>query len=164
MTKKAQHVQAEQVQAETAWEALFRAQVDLTRRFEQDDIFGDITFKEYDVLFTLRSGPQRGLRLRDLNRQVLLHQSALSRLVERLEHRGFVIRTVDENDGRGTLIQLTQLGKEKQRQLGAKHVEQIRTYVGGALTQEELDHLAAITTKLRNAQTHIPSIKENDHV
>lgn len=150
--------------AETAWEGLFRAQVDLIRRFEQDNIFGEITFKEYDVLFTLRSGPSQGLRLRDLNRQVLLHQSALSRLVERLEQRGLVIRTSDENDGRGTLIQLTKQGKMMQRLVGRKHLEQIRAYVGGALTPEELVQLAAITAKLRDSQPSIPSIKENNHV
>ena len=159
MTKK-----AGQAQAEAAWESLFRAQVELIRRFEQDNVFDDITFKEYDVLFTLRSGPEQGLRLRDLNRQVLLHQSALSRLVERLERRGLVTRTQDANDRRGTLIQLTDQGKDKQRQLGREHVKQINAYVGGALSPEELVQLATITAKLRDGQSDIPSVKENPHV
>lgn len=143
-----------------AWEALFRAQVDLLRRFEQDDIFGDVSFKEYDVLFTLRLGSSKGMRLRDLNRQVLLHQSALSRLVERLEQRGLVSRCPDEHDGRGTLIRLTPEGLATQRKVGAKHMAQIQAYVGGALTSQELDQLQAIATKLRNAQATIPSVKE----
>lgn len=156
--------EVQRAQAEAAWEGLFRAQVDLIRRFEQDDIFGEITFKEYDVLFTLRSGPLQGLRLRDLNRQVLLHQSALSRLVERLEQRGLVTRALDENDRRGTLIRITQQGKDTQRQVGVKHLEQIRAYVGGALTPDELVQLTAITRKLRDSQAGITSVKEKQDV
>lgn len=151
-------------QAEGAWEAVFRAQSDLIRRFEQDEIFGEITFKEYDVLFTLRSGPRHGLRLKDLNRQVLLHQSALSRLVDRLEKRELVSRCPDENDGRGALIRLTEKGLNTQREVGRKHLGQIQAYVGGALTTHELTQLTSLARKLREAQPKIPSVKENKNV
>lgn len=147
--------------AAQAWEALFRAQVELLRRFEGDAIFGDVTFKEYDVLFTLRSGPKQGMRLKDLNREVLLHQSALSRLVERLEQRGLVLRCADKTDGRGTMIQLTEQGEAKQREVGRKHIGQIQAYVGGALTAQELEQLASIASKLRAQQALIPSVKES---
>lgn len=147
--------------AAQAWEAMFRAQVELLRRFEGDSIFNDVTFKEYDVLFTLRSGPKGGMRLKDLNRAVLLHQSALSRLVERLEQRGLVLRCADKSDGRGTMIQLTEQGLATQREIGRKHVGQMMAYVGGALTAQELEQLAAIASKLRHQQPHIPSIKES---
>ncbi|XBH22712.1 MarR family transcriptional regulator [Jonesiaceae bacterium BS-20] len=150
--------------AAQAWEALFRAQVELLRRFESDAIFGDITFKEYDVLFTLRSGPEHGMRLKDLNRAVLLHQSALSRLVERLEQRGLLLRCADESDGRGTMIQLTEQGLDKQREVGRKHVGQIQAYVGGALTTQELEQLTSIASKLRQQQTLIPSVKDASNV
>lgn len=41
-----------------AWEALFRAQVSLMRRFTADDIWDPISLREYDVLFTLSKCPE----------------------------------------------------------------------------------------------------------
>ena len=43
-----------------AWESLFRAQVALMRRFQRDDVWGALSIREYDVMFTLsrcRAGP-----------------------------------------------------------------------------------------------------------
>ena len=39
-------------EAAEAWEALFRAQVALMRRFQRDDVWDPLTIREYDVLFT----------------------------------------------------------------------------------------------------------------
>lgn len=40
-------------EAAEAWEALFRAQVALMRRFSAEDVWGEASIREYDVLFTL---------------------------------------------------------------------------------------------------------------
>ncbi len=144
--------------ASQAWESLFRAQVDLRRRFEADEVFDVISFQEYDVLFTLHTGPDTGMRLRDLNRDLLLHQSSLSRLVERLEARGLVERCADESDGRGTLIKLTEQGRRQQRATALAHVRQIAAYVGEALSAEELTQLYTLTAKLRAAQPDIARV------
>jgi len=89
--------------AAEAWEALFRAQVTLMRRLQADDIWGDLSMREYDVLFTLSRCPD-GLRMRDLNAYVLLSQPSLSRLVDRLEAAGLVRRVVVPDDARGTTV------------------------------------------------------------
>ncbi|HWV78428.1 MAG TPA: helix-turn-helix domain-containing protein, partial [Isoptericola sp.] len=93
--------------AAEAWESLFRAQVTLMRRFQADDIWRDLSMREYDVLFTLSRAPRGELRLRDLNEGMLIAQSSLSRMVERLEARGLVARSVPADDARGTLVRLT---------------------------------------------------------
>lgn len=142
-------------EAATAWEALFRAQVEIMRRFEADDLMPELTLKEYDVLFALRNLGEPGARLKELNQYVLMHQSAFSRLVERLETRGLVQRTVAPDDKRGTLISLTTAGAELQRTMGRKHVAQIKHYVGGALGSEDLAALTRIATTLREAQSTI---------
>lgn len=147
---------ASAVAASHAWEALFRAQVELMRRFERDNVFQELSFRDYDVLFTLRTAGHPGLRLKELNEFVLLHQSALSRLVERLELRGLVERSPDPADGRGTLITLTERGREIQRTHGRAHVQQIAHYVGSVLEPQELTELERITEKLRLAQATLP--------
>jgi DNA-binding MarR family transcriptional regulator len=141
--------------AET-WESLFRAQVTLMRRFQADDIWRDLSMREYDVLFTLSRAPQGELRLRDLNEGMLLAQSSLSRMVERLEARGLVARSVPADDARGTLVRLTPEGARRQRETGLAHVRTIAEYVGPALAPDEQEQLRDLLDRLRLAQAQIP--------
>ncbi|ORI24370.1 MarR family transcriptional regulator [Rhodococcus sp. 1168] len=138
-----------------AWEALFRSQVSLMRRFTADDIWDPISLREYDVLFTLSKCPESGLRLHDLNREILLSQPSLSRMCERLEKLGYVARQQDPDDKRGTVVALTDKGLAVQRSIGLKHVSRIRRYVGEALDDQELAQLERLCTKLRLAQVDI---------
>jgi DNA-binding MarR family transcriptional regulator len=134
--------------AET-WESLFRAQVAVMRKLQAGPAFKTLAVNEYDVLFTLSRGPSGGLRLNELNDHVLLSQSSLSRLVERLEKRGLVERTPAPDDGRGILIKLTGAGWELQKQIGREHVRDIATIVTPALTAAEQQELLRLTEKLR---------------
>ncbi|MFI2103302.1 MarR family winged helix-turn-helix transcriptional regulator [Isoptericola sp. NPDC019693] len=142
--------------AAEAWESLFRAQVTLMRRFQADDIWHDLSMREYDVLFTLSRAPQGELRLRDLNEGMLIAQSSLSRMVDRLETRGLVARSVPADDARGTLVRLTAEGARRQRETGLAHVRTIAEYVGPALPPDELERMRDLLDRLRQAQPGIP--------
>lgn len=139
-----------------AWEALFRAQVALMRRFQRADVWGDLSIREYDVLFTLSRCPERTARLRELAESSLLTQPSLSRLVERLEKDGLVRRGPVEGDARGVAVTLTSEGERVQREIGRRHVRTIHALVGGALDADELAELRALTDKLRLAQAGLP--------
>jgi len=141
--------------AAASWEALFRAQVALMRRFSADDIWHPVSMREYDVLFTLTSAPA-GLRLNELNREVLVTQPSLSRMVERLESKGLVTRCAAEGDRRGTLIRLTDEGATLQKEIGRRHVRSIRKYLEPALDEQQLTMLLELCTTLRTAQDSIP--------
>lgn len=141
--------------AAEAWEALFRAQVTLMRRLAADDIWDSISMREYDVLFTLSRSPRTRLRLHDLNREILLSQPSLSRMVERLETAGLVAREDDPADRRGTVVALSEEGARVQRAIGRRHAASIRRYVGPALEPDELELLTRLCTKLRLAQVEI---------
>ena len=138
-----------------AWESLFRTQVALMRRFQADDVWHRLTMREYDVLYNLSRAPD-GLRLRDLNENILMAQSSLSRMVDRLEARGLVTRSVASDDARGTVVALTDAGRQLQRQTGREHVRAMEHYLGLALDDDELDTLTRILDRLRSAQTDIP--------
>lgn len=139
-----------------AWESLFRAQVALMRRLQRDDVWGDLSLREYDVLFTLSREPGRTARLRDLGEVSLLTQPSLSRLVERLEADGLVTRGPVAGDGRGVAVTLTEAGAAAQREIGRRHVESIHRFVAPALDADELAQLRALTDRLRAAQRDIP--------
>jgi DNA-binding MarR family transcriptional regulator len=136
--------------AET-WESLFRAQVAVMRRLQAGPAFRNVAVNEYDVLFTLSRCPSGWLRLNELNDHVLLSQSSLSRLVERLEKRGLVVRMAAPNDGRGVLLKLTEEGAALQKEIGREHVRDISSLVGPALTAAEQKELQRLTEKLRRS-------------
>lgn len=139
-----------------AWESLFRAQVTLLRRLQRDDVWGELTLREYDVLFTLSRAPGRTARLRELGESSLLTQPSLSRLVERLEADGLVTRGPVAGDARGVAVTLTDAGARAQREVGRRHVRSIHRFVAPALDAEELATLRALTDRLRAAQRDIP--------
>ncbi|TQS91878.1 MarR family transcriptional regulator [Arthrobacter sp. TS-15] len=134
--------------AET-WESLFRSQVAVMRKLQSGPAFKALPVKEYDVLFTLSRCPSGQLRLNEINDKVLLSQSSLSRLVDRLEKRGLVERTIAPDDGRGVLLSLTEAGSELQKTIGREHVRDIANLVAPALTAEEQQELLRLTEKLR---------------
>ncbi|HTT55266.1 MAG TPA: MarR family transcriptional regulator [Streptosporangiaceae bacterium] len=133
--------------ANDAWEALLSAHAVLMKQFAAEDIWADLSMREYDVLYTLSkcAGP---VRISELNRHVLLSQPALSRLVDRLAERGFVERQADPADGRGVRLALTAAGRARQRQIGRRHARSVARAMTAGLTGAELGELETICLKL----------------
>ncbi len=96
--------------ANDAWEAMLSAHAVLMKQFAAEDVWADVTMREYDVLYTL-SKCHEPVRLGELHRHVLLSQPALSRMVDRLVARGLVERQADLADGRGVRLSLTEAGR-----------------------------------------------------
>lgn len=142
--------------ANEAWESLLTAHASLMKRFAAEPIWGELSMREYDVLYTL-SKHGEPLRLFELGRAVLLSQPALSRLVERLADRGLVERHADPEDGRGVRLALTEAGRERQRQVGGRHAVEVARAVTAALTDEEMAQLEAIGRKLAAQGTATPT-------
>jgi len=132
-----------------AWESLFRAQVTVLRELNREFPSGELSFNEYDVLFNLSKQDGRRLRIRDLNRHLLLTQPSVSRMVDRLVTRGLVSKESDPVDGRGTFVCLTDAGYLLFRKVAVAHAESISRHVGGALTNDQLHALTKLTDTLR---------------
>jgi DNA-binding MarR family transcriptional regulator len=137
------------INAVSAWESLFRAQVAVMRTLAAEFPTKDISFNEYDVLFNLSRQPNRELRMRDLNKHVLLTQPSVSRLIDRLVARGLVAKCPEPSDARGTVIRLTDEGYDMFRRVAVEHMKTITERVGGRLDAEELEQLAQLCDKLR---------------
>jgi DNA-binding MarR family transcriptional regulator len=78
---------------------------------------------EFEVLGHLVSAEQGQCRIQDLAASVALSQSALSRLVARLEKEGLVTRCMCEVDRRGIYAELTAAGRERYEQALPTHRE-----------------------------------------
>jgi DNA-binding MarR family transcriptional regulator len=138
--------------ANDAWEALLTAHASLIKRFAAQDIWEDISMREYDVLYTLSKCPEP-IRLTELNRHVLLSQPALSRMVDRLADRGLIGREPDPADGRGIRLALTAAGRELQRRIGRRHARDVARAMTAGLTPAELRQLEEISLKLARNST-----------
>jgi DNA-binding MarR family transcriptional regulator len=133
--------------ANDAWEALLSAHARLMKQFAAEDIWQDLSMREYDVLYTL-SKCREPARIGELHRHVLLSQPALSRMVDRLVERGLVERCPDPADGRGVRLSLTEAGRERQRQIGRRHAGSVARALSAELSPDQLRQLAAIAWKL----------------
>jgi len=109
----------------------------------------EISFNEYDVMFNLSREPDWRIRLRDLNNHVLLTQPSVSRLVDRLVSRGYVVKVGDPDDRRGAIVELTQAGFDLFRRVAVQHMASITDFIGDALSDEELKQLTELCNRLR---------------
>jgi DNA-binding MarR family transcriptional regulator len=133
--------------ANEAWEALLTAHAKLIKQFAAEDIWHDLSMREYDVLYTL-SKCDEPLRIGELHRHLLLSQPALSRMVDRLAERGFIERQADPADRRGVCLSLTRSGRDKQREIGRKHARSVARAVSAGLDPRELEQLGSLCWKL----------------
>ena len=72
----------------------------------------------------------------------------LSRVVSRLEARGYVVRKPCPEDGRATNATLTETGWEKVVRAAPGHVATVRAYVIDALSPDQVAQLADICQRL----------------
>ncbi len=137
--------------AVSAWESLFRAQVSVMRTLAAEFPSKDLSFNEYDVLFNLSRERDRELRLRDLNRNVLLTQPSVSRLIDRLASRGLVSKCPEPTDGRGAVIRMTDEALALFRSVAVEYRASITDCVGSKLDNDELARLIELCDKLRES-------------
>ncbi len=134
-----------------AWESLFRAQVTVMRALAAEFPSEIISLNEYDVLFNITRAPGRRLRLKELNRAVLITQPSVSRLVDRLAARGLLAKSHDPDDGRGTIVSITEEGFALFRRVALAHMDAISRHVGTALDEPELRQLTELCNRLRRS-------------
>lgn len=138
--------------ANTAWESLFRAQMTVAQELTAGDAWGDMVPSEYGVLYAL-STAKAGLRMSELSKDVLLSQAGLSRLVARLEAKGWIARRVDPDDARASLLTLSKEGAHVQRRVGARHGRQVAEAMLSRLDDDELVALKALCERMLAAGT-----------
>jgi DNA-binding MarR family transcriptional regulator len=102
----------------------------------------------HDILATLRrSGPDYRLRPTDLTNASMLTSSGTTKRLDKLEHAGLIRREPDPNDRRGTLIALTDAGRELIDALTPAHLANEANLIS-ALDEQEREQLAALLRKL----------------
>jgi len=73
----------------------------------------------YDALWGLESGPEGTRRMSELADVMAIERYNLTRLVDRLEAEGLVIRSRASDDGRGAFAAITESGKVLRKKMWA---------------------------------------------
>lgn len=113
-----------------------------------------LTLYEYIVLSALSEVGSDGLRVCDLAAVTSANPSRLSQVVTRMEHRDWVERTPDPDDGRATRVMLRPEGRRQVVEAAPGHVAAVREHVFEHLTPAQVNHLQKIA--LRIASTLVP--------
>ncbi|MGY1695459.1 MULTISPECIES: MarR family winged helix-turn-helix transcriptional regulator [unclassified Geodermatophilus] len=103
-----------------------------------------LTEFEYQVLAMLSEVPGRTLRTTELARRTSATLPRLSHVLTRMEGRGLVARASRPDDRRVTDVRLADAGWATLRAAAPGHVAAVRHHVVDALSDEQIDQLAAI--------------------
>ena len=115
---------------EVLWRALMRIVVALPRELDSDLVrAAGLTANEYKTLMALSEAPSRELRMAVLANATGLSASRVTRLVDDLQSRGFVVKRVSAADARGNVARLTPQGLAKLKSAWPAHLASVRRRV-----------------------------------
>jgi DNA-binding MarR family transcriptional regulator len=127
-----------------AWRGLLRVHAALAKALDAElAAEHDLPLSSYEVLITLQAAPDRRCRMAELADRVLLSRSGMTRLVDRLEREGLLVRDTCTSDGRGCFAVLTDAGDELLARARPTHLAGIRERFLRHFSDEELATLAA---------------------
>jgi len=133
----------------SAWIGLSRAQRVATASIEtQLKAAGFPPLGWYDALWELERAGGEGLRPFELERALLFEQYNLSRLIDRLEKAGLVVRRACPADKRGQVLAITPEGLKLRRDMWGVYAPAIEAAVGAKLEAGEARVLAGLLAKL----------------
>jgi DNA-binding MarR family transcriptional regulator len=127
-----------------AWARLAKAQRQALRAIEEALGAAQLPpLAWYDVLLELeRAGGE--LRPFELERELLLAQYNLSRLIDRMEQAGYVQRRALKDDRRGQAIGITAAGKSLRRRMWAVYGPAIQAAIGDHLSPKQVETLGVL--------------------
>jgi DNA-binding MarR family transcriptional regulator len=99
---------------------------------------------DYEILTALLENSDKSVRAMALRCGLSWEKSRLSHQLKRMEQRGLVAREECVEDNRGTLIRVTDLGRERAEAARRIHDGLVQRYIGDVLTAEQMDELGAI--------------------
>jgi DNA-binding MarR family transcriptional regulator len=97
----------------------------------------DLSLSSYEVLWFLADAEGGRLRMADIATHALLSRSGLTRMVDRLVELGYVARVRADDDGRGSMAELTAAGRVALDAARRTHLDGVRTHFLDRLSADE---------------------------
>jgi DNA-binding MarR family transcriptional regulator len=136
--------------------SLMRVHQVLARRADQILAPIDLTFARYELLIRLYFQGE-SLPLNQLGKQLQIHQTSITSLVDRLEAQGLIQRTPHPTDRRSTIAQMTPAG----RVLTAKAINLLNSefFRDLGLAEDETRQLIGLLMKMRRSWNDIQNLE-----
>ena len=109
-----------------------------------------IPMRWYDVLVQLEESPE-GIPMNALADRILYSKSGFTRVVDRMEEAGLVVRVRPQHDRRSILVVLTEDGSEMMERARRYHRDGIERHFSQHLSEQEIK---ALTRALEKISTH----------
>lgn len=105
-----------------------------------------LTMTQFDVIATL--GNQPPMTCKDLGDKTLVTKGTLTGVLERLEGRGIIQRSVNPTDARSQMIGLTKKGQQLFEKVFPEHLQHLQKAFG-QLSKQDLHDLTQSLQKLK---------------
>jgi DNA-binding MarR family transcriptional regulator len=135
-----------------AWRTFLKAHAILIDYIDHDLVVAKLpALSTYDVLIELYEAPEHRLRMHELAERVVLSRSGLTRLVDRLEAEGLLLRDRSGVDRRGAYAVITEKGIAALRRIWPIYARGIAEYFAMWLTVEEAELMEAVLGRILQA-------------
>ena len=136
-------------EATAAWIRLVRIQSRVLSAVEQDlKRAGFPPLAWYDALLELSRAPSGEMRPVELEKQMLIPQYSMSRLIDRLVDENFAARRECKMDKRGLFVEITLGGRELLKRMGCAYATAIEKHVGSKLSDVDAAKLCGLLDRL----------------
>lgn len=137
---------------QAAWRAFLELRDELVIRLERDlQATSGLSGADYQVLVHLSEAPGAAARPVELCRSMRWEQSRLSHQLSRMEQRDLLIRRSCDDDGRGSVVVLTDEGRDAIVAAAPEHVRTIRRLLVDVLGPAEMRELGRLARKVIDA-------------
>lgn len=116
----------------------------------------DLTPPQFDIIATLGNTP--GMSFKELGEKTLITKGTLTGIIDRLETKGLVRRTLKLEDRRSMIVQLTDKGEAEFDRIFAPHVRHCKQ---AFLDYGEAD-FTALERELAKLKTHLEAAAPRD--
>ncbi len=131
------------------WIALTRAHQNILASIEDSlKLAGMPPLEWYDVLLELDRAGTKGERAFIIQKQLLLPQYSLSRLLSRIENAGYLKRQACKEDGRSQRLVITSSGKDVRQKIWAVYAEAMQKAIGEKLSAGDIADLSRSLRRL----------------
>jgi DNA-binding MarR family transcriptional regulator len=123
----------------STWRAIAASHAAANAALERELARQGLGVSEFEVLDRLSESPEHKFRAQELADAVHLSQSALSRLISRLEKSGLVERCLCDLDRRGIYVTLTDAGRQRHAEASPTHRDVLAGVLAGPVTSAHAD-------------------------
>lgn len=135
-----------------AWRSYIQSHASILRLLDAELVAEHgLTTRDYEVLLYLAQAEDRRLPMSALAESTMLTRSGITRLIDGLVAGDLIERVSCPKDARVSYAQLTAAGYEKLRDAGCTHVTSIRRLFLEHFSEDEIDQLASLLSRLPGA-------------